>query len=726
MEPEETLQTPQHSAQETATAAPSSTQAAEATAQDTSAATAPPQETASAAEAPQPLNIAFEPEAATESPVPAQEDAPAPAGEADENPAAETPAGNGAKSSLQQWWESAAFEGKEHTSLSQDGHLVLNASGSMPSRNLAHLKAENADATVKALKEKFAEVEGRMGELGEEWDKAEDKNKLLSKTSRMYDYMQGAAALGDYAPLYARLNEWRGALGQLEEDAHTAKEALVKKAEAIAASNDWKEGAGKLRDLSDQWKSLGSIDKGRNDALWDRLEAARSSFNQRKREHSDEIEKEHMRNLDLKMELVDKAEALAASEEWKKTTELFKDLMEEWKKTGRTVAEKNESLWQRFISAKNAFYDRKRRHYEEIQQEQEGNYAVKLALVEKAESLSESTDWNATTNTYATLMDEWKASGRVGTDRGEELWQRMSKAKDIFFNAKRQHFETMRVNLDDNLAQKMALVKRAGQLKHSTQWREATDEFAELMEEWKRIGPVPRERTEKIWQQFSAARRAFFDNKDADRDRRKSQMVKQQAARLQQTRDFLKTLKEELKDDEERIAEFTEGVKNTGTGKKELELKAHLEKLIAQGTPSIERKQKKIQEVEEQLAQLEREEANKQRDRRNNERRESAPQQPRSATVAEAPQPEQSAKPDQAAAEPAQAEKPEPVADNVEQAATPAPQEVNEPTAAAGPAAMQERTHEEVDSIPATAGGADETATAVEGDTPTDQDAPQA
>src|SRR6185437_1995690 len=194
---------------------------------------------------------------------------------------------------------------------------------------------------------------------------------------------------------------------------------------------------------------------------------------------------------DLKMELVEKAEGLAQSEDWKDTSEVFRQLMEQWKNTGRTIPEKNEELWNRFITAKNTFYDRKKEHFESIQQEQEANYLVKLSLVEKAEAMKDSTNWSGTAQAFSDIMEEWKNIGRVPAEKADELWNRLIASKEHFFNAKRQHFETFKLSLEDNLAQKMALLKRAEELKNSTRWHEATDEMNEMMVEWKKIGAVP-------------------------------------------------------------------------------------------------------------------------------------------------------------------------------------------------------------------------------------------
>lgn len=506
---------------------------------------------------------------------------------------------------LKTWWETTDFEGKAYCRLKEDDSLVLNPTPFSDERTISQLTAENAPAVVKAFSDKFAEVTARIDELNTEWDATDDKLKLSSKVSRTRDYLQHAAAIGDYEPLYRRLAGWHNAVQELIDVNFKAKQEIVAKAKTLAQSEHFKETTQAFKELTEQWKESGFVEKDRNDELWNEIEAAKNTFYERKRLHQEGQEKDMLQNLDLKMELVDKAERLAASDSWKQTTDAFKALMDEWKTIGRTMSEKNEALWQRFITAQNVFFERKRAHYDMIKQEQEVNHAKKLAIVVQAESLSESREWNTTTAAYAQLMDEWKASGRVAADKADELWDRMSKAKDTFFNNKRHHFEAQRVTLEDNLALKAALIKRAEELKYSTSWREGSDEFAELFEEWKKIGPAPRTENERLWDQFAKARRFFFERKDADWERRKSQQEKQFDSRVSQTRQFLETLRAELVDDAESLEDFKNSLNNITPGPKAKELQAHLEKLIAQAGPGMERKREKIAEVEQQLAELE-------------------------------------------------------------------------------------------------------------------------
>ena len=194
-------------------------------------------------------------------------------------------------------------------------------------------------------------------------------------------------AIGDINALLNEIKDWEKTIAELSEENYQVKLKLVEQGEALVDSTNYKETTQAFRDIIDRWKQTGYADKRKSDALWNRLEAARNKFYERKRQSQEEHDKEMMQNLDLKMELAEKAENLAASEDWKATSETFHQLMEQWKTVGRTINDKNETLWQRFITAKNVFYDRKKANFEAIQLEQEENYKLKQALLEKAEAI---------------------------------------------------------------------------------------------------------------------------------------------------------------------------------------------------------------------------------------------------------------------------------------------------------------------------------------------------
>lgn len=507
--------------------------------------------------------------------------------------------------SLQNWWDNFDFDGKDYCEINEKGELILKTTAKQTERILALLTDENAEAVIKALLEKFPEVEKRVNDTLDEWNNTGDKLKLVGKVARLKDYLLHTNAIGNFAKLIDHIDELDKVISQLTEQNYIIKLALIENAENIATSSqNWKEASQKLKEFSETWKSLGYVDKQRNEDLWARFENAKNKFFERKREHQDEQEKELLRNLDLKMEIVEKAEAIADSESWKDSTELFKSLMDQWRSIGRTAHDRNEELWGRFILSKNNFFQRKKEHFQVIQQEQEQNYLQKLALVEKAESLKESKDWTKTSQAFVNINESWKSIGRVPVDKSDDLWNRLNAAKDFFFANKRQHLETQKVEHEDNYAQKLALLKRAESIKNSSNWKETTDEMNELFDEWKKIGMVPRAFIHSLWDQFISARKHFFNRKDEEREKRKTFVEKQIQYKHEKTKSFFDQLVQEFDEEKERLTEFKIAIENITPGNKEEELRAHLEKLIGQSEHKLKHKSEKIEDIRSQLKDL--------------------------------------------------------------------------------------------------------------------------
>ncbi len=499
------------------------------------------------------------------------------------------------------WWNEQSFPGKELFSLLDTGEIILLKGDNIKERSIGIVSSENADPVFRNLVEKFAGAEAKVYELELEWQNTEDKTKLADKVASLKEYLQHVCGLGNYSKLGALVHDWEHTLFTLTEENYAAKLKLAEAAEELANSDQWKETQQALKEIADKFKLAGHVDKNRNDKLWNRIDAARKLFSDRKRLHHEDEEKDLLLNLDLKIDLVEQAEGIAASEDWKKTTEAFHRLTDEWKTIGHTLNKKNEELWARFQAAKSTFFEKKREHAARIQVEQDANYSVKLAIVEKTESLKDSTEWNVTAQAYAALMDEWKQSGRVQHEKGEELWKRFIAAKEQFYAARKVHMDSERAFFENNYTQKKVLFDRAEQLKHSNQWSEATAEMMQLLEDWKKIGPVPRSYGDKLWEDFNAARKYFFARKDANREQRKQYAESQKSARAQYARDTIVNLQQDIKEEEEKLADFKNAIENISPGKKAAELKEHLEKLIAEGTQKLKRLQEKFKQAQKDI-----------------------------------------------------------------------------------------------------------------------------
>ncbi len=492
------------------------------------------------------------------------------------------------------WWDEQSFPGKNLFRLDESGNLLLTETPLNNERTIATLTLENCDATLKQLVEKFEHVQQRVKDTEAEWVAAPDKLKLIDKVDNLKEFLLHSNSVGDFGPLLRLVNDWDNTVKSLVAINIEAKTKIAEMAEALAESTDFKEATQGFKDITDKWKQTGYVDKSRNDKIWNRIEAARKTFQERKKTQQDEEEKDLFHTLDLKIELAEQAEAMANSEEWKKSAEAFQKIVDTWKTIGRTLPRKNEELWQRIMTAKNTFFDRKKAYFAQLQTEQEANYVTKLAMVEKAEAMQHSTEWNVTAQAFAALMEEWKKTGRVPQERGDDLWKRFTAAQEVFFSARKKFLDETREFFDNNYKLKAALLKRAEEIKNSNRWGEATTEMNRLFDEWKKIGPVPKEHNAAMWDAFIGARKHFYKRKDEYKDQRRVLADAHRSARLEQAHMLVFKMKEEIAQEEEKLADFENAISNITPGKKAKELQIHLEVLISDSKAKMKRLHEKL------------------------------------------------------------------------------------------------------------------------------------
>ena len=230
--------------------------------------------------------------------------------------------------------------------------------------------------------------------------------------------------------------------GQKEKFAENlqAKTALCEKVEAfaaqeIASSNEWNAISKKIEDIQKEWRSIGFASKKDNQKIYDRFRAACDAFYGRKREFYSQYKDSMNENLDKKLAIIEKAEALKDSKEWKKTTDLFIELQKEWKEIGAVPRKKSEQLWKRFRAACDAFFDAKAKEGK-ADNEFYANLKAKRALIEEIQAFEGSDE--------AAMQDfaaRWQAIGFVPFKEKENVakaYAEAMKAKFPSFGARPQ------------------------------------------------------------------------------------------------------------------------------------------------------------------------------------------------------------------------------------------------------------------------------------------------
>src|SRR5262245_16161393 len=304
-----------------------------------------------------------------------------------------------------------------------------------------------------------------------------------------------------------------------EEDQRTRREALTRlhqmlaRIEALSARPELTLKAGE-RALRDVRTTLGSVpplpSKKDYEEVVQRLKAVQSALMPKIQELRDVADWQRWANVGIQEQLCEKMEALKALEDPETIARHVRDLQQQWRQAADVPRAQGEALWRRFKTAHDEVWTRCEAHFAAQAGVRAENLAKKIALCERAEALSGSTNWIQTADEIKKLQADWKTIGPVTRGQEKTIWERFRSACDRFFTRRHADLAQRKAMWAENLAKKDALCVKAEALAESTDWEAAAAEIKRLQNEWKTIGPVKKTRSEAIWQRFRGACDHFF------------------------------------------------------------------------------------------------------------------------------------------------------------------------------------------------------------------------
>jgi hypothetical protein len=316
--------------------------------------------------------------------------------------------------------------------------------------------------------------------------------------------------------LEAKEGEYRDHRLRGQQDNLHRLQASVQELETRAASENLslKDAERILKDTKLVIGTMGPLPtKQDREDLTVRLQAVRTAVAPRIKELRDAEEWKRWANVQVQEELCTKMEALipiADAEPEKAATEM-RALQEKWKAVAAAPRSQAETLWTRFKTAQDQVYDKCKDFFAQQAVERQENLKKKEALVVRAESMADSSDWVRTAEAIKQLQAEWKAIGPVTRGHEKAVWERFRGACDRFFTRRQEDLKERKHEWSDNLAKKEALIAEAEQLAQSTEWDKAAGRIKQLQAEWKKVGPVRKNKSEIVWQRFRAACDTFFE-----------------------------------------------------------------------------------------------------------------------------------------------------------------------------------------------------------------------
>lgn len=306
-----------------------------------------------------------------------------------------------------------------------------------------------------------------------------------------------AHAIGDLASLSARLDALEPSLEELRAkrkvereqrtaEAAEAKTRIVAQAEKIAAGQDWRNGADKLRALLDEWKALPRLSKSADDELWHRFSGARTAYTKKRKSHFGEQTARRDEAQKIKEKLIVEAEALSGSTDWGATSGAYRQLMQQWKAAGSAPRNVEDKLWKRFRAAQDVFFSARDAANAAQDAEFAQNAEVKRQILIEAEALLPINDLEVARRAWHDIADRWEAAGKVPRDQIKELEGRMRTVEKAIRDAGDQEWkrtdpeksaraDDMITKLQDAIAEieaDLAKAEAAGETKKAASLRE--------------------------------------------------------------------------------------------------------------------------------------------------------------------------------------------------------------------------------------------------------------
>ena len=392
------------------------------------------------------------------------------------------------------------------------------------------------------------------------------------------------------------------------------KTGLCEKAEALLIEPSVVKAFKTLQKYHDQWRETGPVPHDKKEELWERFKAATTKINQRQQEHFESLRHQLVHNLEAKNELCEKAEELAKLElksprEWEDKSKVLIDLQQVWKTIGFAPKKENNAVYERFRTACDNFFNKKREFFKSYKDQQNNNLQLKTELCLQAEAMMESEDWRKTTQAYIEIQKKWKEIGPVARKQSDAIWKRFRSACDHFFDRKSHFFKHIDERQDDNFKLKQDIIEEVKNYEVKEDDEEnAIAELQKFQKRWIEIGFVPIKDKDRVNQEFRNIINQKFDHLNLDEEDKSLQKYRNKLESWKLTNQFNEKIGSErhklasrLKQLESDIILWENNIGFFSKSKKSEALMRDFQNKIEDGKQSIELMIKKLRIIEEMI-----------------------------------------------------------------------------------------------------------------------------
>ncbi|MEM9053040.1 MAG: DUF349 domain-containing protein, partial [Bacteroidota bacterium] len=236
---------------------------------------------------------------------------------------------------------------------------------------------------------------------------------------------------------------------------------------------------------------------------------------------------EQEKNLESKKLLLEKVRHIASLElksakKWQDKSNDIIQIQKEWKMIGFVPKAQSGEIWKEFKSLCDAFFTKKREHFESLRGVQSENKEKKVALLNKAIELKDSEDWKETSNALIQLQKQWKEIGPAHQRDENKLWRQFREACDEFFQKRNQHRAGRGDREQENLKAKEEILKELeAWTPEKGKRQENITKLREFGDRYRQIGFVPFSEKDRIGSTYKKLLDEKYGALDMDANERK-------------------------------------------------------------------------------------------------------------------------------------------------------------------------------------------------------------
>jgi len=405
------------------------------------------------------------------------------------------------------------LEKKEEVAVVDFSIMSLDDLVSELSKVISSNPVQKIKSQVEAVKSEFNQKFGAL--------LAEKKASFLAEGGNSIDFQFSSPIKSEYNKLLSDYKKERDAYyGDIEKQ---QKENLEKRLVVIENLKDLIQNADSstmyknFKVIQDNWRAIGPVSKTRYNDTWKTYHHHVERFYDLLHLSNDFRDLDFKHNLEEKIKIIEKAEALVELKDVNESFKELQDLHKVWKEDiGPVSKEMREDIWQKFSAATKKIHDKRHDHFRQMRSQYQVIIDEKLSIIEAinvydTSKNSSHNDWQKSIKDVESLRQQYFNAGKLPYSKSEEVWQKFKTVTKKFNSAKNVFYKDEKSDQQNNLKKKIALIEFAETLKDSEDWESATNALKKVQSDWKKIGHVPRKFSDDIWKRFKSACNHYFD-----------------------------------------------------------------------------------------------------------------------------------------------------------------------------------------------------------------------